>query len=62
MGVLRSFQGFFKKNFKGVSGLFLRVFEATSKGVCQRSFAVYGNFEGVSKNFFRLFMKYLVVT
>ena len=31
--------------------MFLRVSEATSKGVCQRSFAAYGNFEGVSKNF-----------
>ena len=28
----------FKENFEGVSGVFLRVFEASSKGVCQRSY------------------------
>ena len=33
-GVLKALKGFFKK----LSGLFLRVFEASSKGVCQRSY------------------------
>ena len=41
----------FQETFEGVSGVFSRVFEASSKVVCQRSYGSPWKFEGVSKNF-----------
>ena len=37
-GCVESISRGFQETFKGVSGVFLKVFEATSKGVCQRSY------------------------
>ena len=37
-GCVESISRGFQETFKGVLGVFLRVFEATSKGVCQRSY------------------------
>ena len=37
-GCVESIKRVFQDTFRVVSGVFLRVFEASSKGVCQRSY------------------------
>ena len=49
-GCVESIKRVFQDTFRVVSGVFLRVFEASSKGVLKEVIEVYGNL-GVSKNF-----------